>query len=206
MAFQCAANLSFDDLEAEVLDEYRIFFTPEAQKQRSHVASAEVKKPSLTPGVRAECYKFPVNIVGNSHLYWVVLFDDEGLPVADARLSKGRAMHLMRYVAGEEESPKPETKRNPKRWTPPDPDEGMTWRRLNHLFHEAGIKNGSLNVDGFTVTKHLRRYTSNSGKSWDWEVTFTWINERDETEVVTKPSQYKGNRRNDADRNWGLPE
>ena len=79
-----------------------------------------------------------------------------------------------------------------------------TYSELNQLFWDAGIKNGSLVVDGVEVTKTLTRYTSNSRKSDDWEVTFSWLNADGMRQSVTKESLYKKNCSNDPDRNWGL--
>lgn len=63
-----------------------------------------------------------------------------------------------------------------------------------------------LTVGGVDVRKEVQRYASNSGKSGDFSVTFTWKGADGESHRLEKPSHYEGNRRNDADRNWGLPE
>ena len=78
---------------------------------------------------------------------------------------------------------------------------------LNALFWREGRRGDSeLVVGGFTVKKHVRTYTSNSGKSRDSTVEFRWMGSDGEERVVEKKSAFEGNRRSDPDRNWGLPE
>ena len=79
-----------------------------------------------------------------------------------------------------------------------------TFDELNQIFWDASIKRGALEVDGTKVTKSLARHPSNSGKSYDWEVSFSWIDVDGKPRSLTKESRFKDNRRNDADRNWGL--
>lgn len=78
------------------------------------------------------------------------------------------------------------------------------YSELNQIFWEAGIKNGSMQVDGIEVTKTLTRYTSNSRKSYDWDVEFTWEDGDGKRRSAVKESRYKKNRSNDPDRNFGL--
>ncbi len=78
---------------------------------------------------------------------------------------------------------------------------------LDDLFWKHHGKGpGSLTVGGIKVTKSIDRYSSNSGKSKDWRVTFTWTNSDGMAVSRVKESRYEDNRRNDAERNWGLPE
>lgn len=78
---------------------------------------------------------------------------------------------------------------------------------LNDIFFlNMGPGSGTLEIGGVKVTKTLHVHRSNSGKSSDCEVTFTWSDPDGAPREITKPSAYAGNRRNDADRNWGLPE
>lgn len=79
-----------------------------------------------------------------------------------------------------------------------------TFSELNQIFWDAKIKNGALVVEGVEVTKSLINYTSNSRKSSDWQVTFSWVDADGVRQSVIKESQYKDNRNNDSDRNWGL--
>ena len=61
-------------------------------------------------------------------------------------------------------------------------------------------------LDGIEVEKSVFVYQSNSGKTHDSEVTFSWTDSKGEPHRLCKPSLYSENRRNDANRNWGLPE
>jgi hypothetical protein len=85
--------------------------------------------------------------------------------------------------------------------------EEFTFTFLNKLFWDRQVRrDGTLVVGGVTVTKHLRRYTSNSGKSSEWEVSFTWVDVAGKPQKVIRESSYSSNRRNDPERNWGLHE
>lgn len=64
----------------------------------------------------------------------------------------------------------------------------------------------SLVLDGIEVTKCVSVYKSNSGKSQDSEVVFSWVDSNGKKHVIKKPSSFKENRRNDPDRDWGLPD
>lgn len=64
----------------------------------------------------------------------------------------------------------------------------------------------SLILDGIEVTKSVSVYKSNSGKSQDSEVVFSWVDSNGKKQVIKKPSNFKENRRNDPDRDWGLPD
>jgi len=85
----------------------------------------------------------------------------------------------------------------------------FTYSLLNDVFiYHHGLRGGAttMEIGGTAVTKTVFSYSSNSGKNRDSEVTFTWIGEDEVPQEMTKASSYVGNRRNDADRNWGLPE
>ena len=83
----------------------------------------------------------------------------------------------------------------------------FTYSLLNDLFFEnVGKGAGELIIGGISVKKHLSRYASNSGKNHDFQVSFSWTTPDGTPELITKESVYRGNRHNDAGRNWGLPE
>ncbi len=85
----------------------------------------------------------------------------------------------------------------------------FSYTLLNDIFiHKFGLFQGanSLRIGGINVTKRVHTYTSNSGKSRDSEVIFSWIGKDGEPHSIEKYSMYAGNRRNSEDRNWGLPE
>lgn len=85
------------------------------------------------------------------------------------------------------------------------PDQ-FNYSLLNQIFWDRKIKDGSLEIGGVTVTKHIRRVTSNSGKSADWTVVFSYVDAAGERHEFRKESRYSSNRRNDPDRNFGLYE
>src|SRR5258708_1055055 len=82
----------------------------------------------------------------------------------------------------------------------------FTFSLLNQIFWNHKIKDGALEIGGVTVTKSIWRVTSNSGKSADWTVTFTYRDAEGERHEFKKESRYSSNRRNDPDRKWGLYE
>ncbi|WP_244488197.1 hypothetical protein [Aureimonas sp. Leaf454] len=78
---------------------------------------------------------------------------------------------------------------------------------LDRLFHaHLGKGAGSLNLAGITVTKSLSRHSSNSGRSSGWGVGFRWIGSdgKPRTSSTVPPEAF--NRRNDPERDWGLPD
>ncbi|SMN17585.1 hypothetical protein CRYPA_859 [uncultured Candidatus Thioglobus sp.] len=80
---------------------------------------------------------------------------------------------------------------------------------LNDIFiKHIGFKSGSysMSIGSVDVTKSVLMYTSNSGKSRDGKVTFTWVDLDGNNHKLEKPSYYSDNRRNDPERNWGLHE
>ncbi|WP_224961080.1 hypothetical protein [Geomonas subterranea] len=85
----------------------------------------------------------------------------------------------------------------------------FTSKLLNDIFiYHHGLGGGakSMEIGGAAVTKKVRSFSSNSGNSRDWEVIFSWTDENGAPQELMKPSNYAENRRNDADRNFGLPE
>ncbi len=88
------------------------------------------------------------------------------------------------------------------------PVSAFNYRLLNDVFvANLGLGGGTkvMVIGGVEVSKTVRVRTSNSGKSRDSEVTFTYVDSDGETVVLEKESIYSGNRRNDANRNHGLP-
>ncbi|MER9526588.1 hypothetical protein NKI96_23970 [Mesorhizobium sp. M0292] len=69
-----------------------------------------------------------------------------------------------------------------------------------------GPGSGSMILAGIKVHKQISGYKTNSGKSTGWHVRFDWTGTDGKprsSEVVPPEAD---NRRNDADRNWDLPE
>jgi hypothetical protein len=69
-----------------------------------------------------------------------------------------------------------------------------------------GPGSGSMTLAGITVHKQISGYETNSGKNTGWRVRFDWTGsdgKHRSSEVVPPEAN---NRRNDAERNWGLPE
>ncbi|MBP2460474.1 MULTISPECIES: hypothetical protein [unclassified Rhizobium] len=81
-------------------------------------------------------------------------------------------------------------------------------RLLDRIFWANAPKGkGTLTLAGIAVTKTFHGYSSNSGKSTGYEVTFHWVGSDGEARSsgTGKPPE-ADNRRNDEDRNWGLHE
>ncbi len=84
----------------------------------------------------------------------------------------------------------------------------FTYSLLNDIFFtHLGKCTGQqeMNIGGIPVTKTVLAHRSNSGKSHDFEVIFEFTDESGESQRISKNSMYAGNRRNDAERNHGLP-
>lgn len=65
----------------------------------------------------------------------------------------------------------------------------------------------TMTLDDIEVTKHVYAYSSNSGKSQDYEVYIVWTgSDGKQHKELVQESSYKENRRHDLKRNWGLPE
>ncbi len=76
---------------------------------------------------------------------------------------------------------------------------------IDQVFIAAmGLKAGTLSLGGVSVTKSLRSYPSNSGKSTGWGVTFSWTGSDGVQRSSGRTPPEADNRRNDEDRNWGL--
>lgn len=83
----------------------------------------------------------------------------------------------------------------------------FNYRLLDEVFvRHLGLGRGTLTLAGVQVTKSLLEYRSNSGKSVDWKVSFSWRDKNNQRHTVGKESRYAENRRNDAERDWGLPD
>ena len=79
-------------------------------------------------------------------------------------------------------------------------------RLIDRVFVEQlGLKPGTLILDGISVSKTLARYSSNSGKSHGWGVTFTWTGSDGVKRTSGRTPPEADNRRNDEERSWGLP-
>jgi hypothetical protein len=83
----------------------------------------------------------------------------------------------------------------------------FTFSVLNGLFwRHGGASLKSLTVGGIEVSKNLVPYSSNSGKTRDFRVSFHWTGSDGVKRESVKESSFESNRRNDEERNWGLPE
>ena len=81
------------------------------------------------------------------------------------------------------------------------------YRLLDSLFFAIkGPGGGTLKLAGLKVTKRLTDYSSNSGKSKGWRVSFSWIGSDGSQHALEKVPPEANNRRNDPERNWGLHE
>jgi hypothetical protein len=81
------------------------------------------------------------------------------------------------------------------------------YQLLDRVFFAAkGAGEGTLELAGIPVTKSLAGYSSNSGKTTGWRVTFSWTGSDGIAQSIEKVPPEASNRRNDAERNWGLPE
>ena len=75
------------------------------------------------------------------------------------------------------------------------------------FFAHAGKGPGTLALAGIEVTKSLRGFSSNSGKSTGWQSTFSWTGSDGVRRSSGSPLPSEAfNRRNDEDRDWGLHE
>lgn len=86
-------------------------------------------------------------------------------------------------------------------------EEELDYGLLDDLFWHHGLQgSSSMVVGGIEVQKEVIPYRSNSGRNTDFAVTFRWIGLDGTPRSVEKRSMYEGNRRNDVERSWGLPE
>lgn len=83
----------------------------------------------------------------------------------------------------------------------------FTFTLLNDLFwRHVGKEGRSLTVGDVEVHKNVVPFRSNSGKTTDFRVSFHWTGADGMRHEQVKSSEYESNRRNDEERNWGLPE
>lgn len=81
------------------------------------------------------------------------------------------------------------------------------YQLLDRVFFAAkGAGEGTLVLAGIRVTKSLAGYSSNSGKTMGWRVTFSWTGSDGLGRSIEKVPPEASNRRNDPERNWGLYE
>jgi hypothetical protein len=79
------------------------------------------------------------------------------------------------------------------------------YRLLEQLFFAIkGTGSGTLELAGISVTKSLVGYSSNSGKTTGWRVTFSWTASDGRRRSIEKVPPQAANRRNDPEREWGL--
>lgn len=83
--------------------------------------------------------------------------------------------------------------------------EDFSYEILNDIFfRKCGPGSHKLRIGGIDVTKSVATLSSNSGKSRDSSVRFSWTGNDGELHSIDKQSRFAGNRTNDASRNWGL--
>lgn len=82
---------------------------------------------------------------------------------------------------------------------PDDAEEAdLSYYLLNDIFfRHRGPGSHEMTIGGIRVTKQVRGYRSNSGKSSDASVTFEWSDARGNRHRLEKTSFHEGNRRND---------
>ncbi|MDX8465736.1 hypothetical protein RFM26_08575 [Mesorhizobium sp. VK23B] len=81
------------------------------------------------------------------------------------------------------------------------------YRLLDSVFFALkGPGEGTLVLAGIQVTKSLAGYSSNSGMTTGWQVTFSWTGSDGRGWLIKKVPSEASNRRNDPERNWGLYE
>ncbi|MER9365041.1 hypothetical protein NKI66_03500 [Mesorhizobium sp. M0518] len=79
------------------------------------------------------------------------------------------------------------------------------YQLLDRVFFAAkGAGAGTLVLAGISVTKSLAGYSSNSGKTTGWRVSFSWTASDGQQRLIEKVPPEADNRRNDPERNWGL--
>tara|TARA_B100002049_G_C16084656_1_gene378792 strand:+ start:7604 stop:8374 length:771 start_codon:yes stop_codon:yes gene_type:complete len=88
------------------------------------------------------------------------------------------------------------------------PESKLNYSFLNQFFFDklgACSNVQTLHIGGILMTKTIQRYTSNSRKSADYAVSISYTDKDGNSIVHEKTSSYENNRKNDAERNWGLP-
>jgi hypothetical protein len=89
------------------------------------------------------------------------------------------------------------------------PENEFSYDILDAIFWEkCGSGEHTLTIGGIEVTKSLTGLSrSNSGKRQSWGVEIKWTgSDGVDRSVSNGGGRYAGNRRNDEERNWGLPE
>lgn len=81
----------------------------------------------------------------------------------------------------------------------------FSYQTLNDYFWNKGWRKAcTQEIDGVLVTKTLTPYSSNSGKSRDFSVSYSWTGCDGVLREANKKSSFEANRRSDPERNWGL--
>lgn len=81
----------------------------------------------------------------------------------------------------------------------------FTYGLLNDVFfRHRGAGSHSMAIGGVEVLKSVVTRSSNSGKTRDSDVSFTWTDAEGQKREISKQSRFADNRSNDPDRNWGL--
>ncbi|CUJ69737.1 Uncharacterised protein [Achromobacter sp. 2789STDY5608633] len=89
---------------------------------------------------------------------------------------------------------------SPESLTPELVNDFFFFHRKNKMGHET------MRIGGIEVSRFVRLYKSNSGAHRGYSVELRWTGV-DGVEVVHEQNTpYESNRRNDPERNWGLPE
>lgn len=87
------------------------------------------------------------------------------------------------------------------------PESDFCYSLLDDVFvrHKGrGIGTKVMSIGGIQVSKTVIPFHSNSRKSRDYGVRFTWTDSSGAERVIENPSRFEGNRGNDPDRNWGM--
>lgn len=84
-------------------------------------------------------------------------------------------------------------------------EEDFSYEILNDIFFDkCGPGSHALRIGGLEVTKSVVTLSSNSRKSRDSSVRFSWTGSDGKLHSIDKQSRFSGNRANDQARNWGL--
>ena len=84
-------------------------------------------------------------------------------------------------------------------------EEKFSYRILDTvIYKQCGPGSHSLNIANIKVNKEVCTYKSNSGKTSDSEIKISWTGSDGKSYFLKKNSLYRGNRRSDPNRNWGL--
>lgn len=74
------------------------------------------------------------------------------------------------------------------------------------FFTQIGPGSGTMILASIAVTKTATEYKTNSGKNSAWGIRFHWTGSDGESRSCERTPPEATNRRNDASRNYGLPE